>query len=299
MKKFRRTFLTVVIIIIAGVVINSIFFVVDQTQYCIVTRFGNPIRTILKPGLYAKLPEPIDALRYFDRRLQSYETGLAEFLTADKKNIVVDSYICWKILDPHKYWQAIRTRAETETILKEISASAIGAALGTHPLSEFISTETNGVKVDEIMAEVTRNCDQRARKDCGIEIADVRLKQLTLPKENKESVFRRMQSERERMAKKYRSEGREEAIKIRAEASKEKKVLLAKAYKNSEKIRGEGEASAMKIYARAFGKDKSFYKFIRSLESYEKIIDDKTTLVLSLDSELLKFLSPRIQPKKK
>lgn len=298
MKKFKKVLLTAGGIIIAGMVINSALFVVDQTQYCIVTRFGNPIKTILEPGLYGKLPDPIDTLRYFERRLQFYETGLNEYLTADKKNVVVDSYICWKIIDPQKYWQAIRTEAATETILREISDSAIGAALGTYPLSEFISVEPDGVKIDQIMAEVTENCNRRARRDCGLEIVDTRLKQLTLPKENIESVFRRMQTERERMAKKYRSEGREEAIKIRAEANKEKKLLLAATYKKAEKIRGEGEATAMKIYANAFKKDENFYKFIRSLEAYEKVIDDKTTLVLSLESEFLKFFSPRIKLQK-
>ena len=296
--KLKRIILLTGLAAIVVIIISSSLFVIDQAQYCIVTRFGNPIRTITEPGLYVKFPDPVDTAKYFDNRLQFYETGITEVLTADKKNIVINTYLNWKVTDPQKYWRAIRTKAETETILKEISGSLIGAAISRHLLSEFISTQPEEVKTAQIMKEVTSNCNAIAGRDFGIEIADVRLKQLNLPPQNKQSVFTRMQTERHRIAKKYRSEGQEEAIKVRALADKEKTLILSEAYRKAEKIRGEGEAQSINIYAKSFSKDREFYEFMKSLQSYEKMIDQKTTLVLSLDSELMKYFKDSVRPVK-
>jgi membrane protease subunit HflC len=147
--------------------------------------------------------------------------------------------------------------------------------------------------VDSIMGQVTRNCRSRALADYGIDVQYVKVKRIRLPEQNLESVFQRMRTDRQRIAKKYRSEGEEEAIKIRADADKEKRDILARAYRDAEMIRGEGEAEAAGIYASAFSRDPGFYKLTRTLQAYEKFLNSKTTVVLSTDSELLRLFKER------
>jgi membrane protease subunit HflC len=167
----------------------------------------------------------------------------------------------------------------------------VGAAVGKIPLSALVSIDPEQVVVDSIMVQVTDNCRGKALENYGIDVMHVKMKQLRLPEQNLESVFQRMRAERQRMAKKYRSEGEEEAIKIRADADKDKRTILAQAYRESEGIKGEGEAEAAGIYAGAFSKDPKFYKLVRTLQAYEKFLNEKTTVVLSTDSDLLQLLT--------
>ena len=167
---------------------------------------------------------------------------------------------------------------------------SIGISLGKYDLSSLISTDLEKIKFDQMMAEAEQKIYQKA-KDYGANIADVKVTMLNFPERNKLSVFKRMRAERERIAKGYRSEGTEKALKIRADADKQKQIILSKAYETAQKIKGEGEAQAIKIYAQAYEEDIKFYELIRTLESYEKFIDGKTTVVLSADSELLKFIN--------
>ena len=150
------------------------------------------------------------------------------------------------------------------------------------------------MQLTKITNLISEKCDQRAREQYGIEVIDIKMKRLNFPEENKPSVFARMWAERERIAKKYRSEGQEMAAKIKAEANKQKEIILSEAYKNGEKIKGEGDAEAMRIYAQAFNKDPHFYKFLRTLQSYEKFLDEKTTILLPGDTELLELLENRV-----
>jgi membrane protease subunit HflC len=286
-----------VVIAIGLLLLNSILFEVKETEQCVVTQFGKPVRVIKNAGLFAKLPDPIQSVRRFDKRLLLYDVKPSEFLTADKKNLILDIYMAWRVVDPKKFLASVRERKIAEILLADVSASEIGAAVGKIPLSALVSTEPEQVIVDSIMGVVTGNCREKALENYGIDVVHVQMKQLRLPEQNLESVFQRMRAERQRMAKKYRSEGEEEAIKIRAEADKQKRSILAQAYREAEVIRGEGEAEATKIYANAFSKDPRFYKLIRTLQAYEKFLDDKTTVVLSTESELLKLLKEGKVPK--
>jgi len=275
--------------------LSSIFFQVDETQFAIITQFGKPTRVITSAGLNLKWPDPIQSVRRFDRRLLLFDPEPSEFLTQDKKNILADIYMGWRIREPLRFLEAVKERSVAEVFLADIASAAMGATLGNYPLTALVSTDPDEIKVTEIMAEVTSKCSQRAKADYGIDILEVRLKRLNLPDQNKESVFQRMRTERERMAKKYRSEGEEEAIKIRAEADKESRVILSEAYKQAQQIIGEGEAEATRIYAVAFNRDPRFYKLVRTLESYRKFLNEKTTVVLSTDSELLELLTGESQ----
>jgi membrane protease subunit HflC len=289
----RRGYYTVAIVIVVLLVLKTTVFVVDETKTAIVTQFGRPVRVVEAAGLNWKLPQPIQAVRLFDKRLLVYDPKPTEFLTNDKKNVVVDAFVAWRIADPEKFLQTVNDREGAEVRMADIVASEMGAALGNYPLHALISTAPDSMKVGEIMEGVTAGCRATAGSNFGIEVADVRMKRLAFPEQNKQSVFDRMRAERERTAKKYRSEGEEEAIKIRAEADKERQEILAEAYMEAEKIRGEGDAEAMRIYGAAHNTDPSFYEFVRTLESYRTFLDDKTTIVLSSDSDLLKLLDKK------
>jgi membrane protease subunit HflC len=267
-----------------------IFYQVDEREYVVITQFGDPIKAIKKAGLNWKWPDPVQSVNRYDNRERTYELGETEYLTEDKKNVMVDSYVVWKIDKPIKYMRTVKNRIGAETRLADILSSEIGIGVGKYDLSSLISTQLEKIKFEHMMVEVKEEISRKA-KDYGIDITDVKVTLLNFPERNKLSVFRRMKAERERIAKGYRSEGTEKGIKIRADADKQKQIILSEAYKKAQKIMGEGEAVAIKAYAEAYEKDIKFYELIRTLESYEKFIDGKTTVVLSADSELLKFLS--------
>ena len=290
----RKRIVTYIVGIVIGLlVLSSVLFEVKETEHVVITQFGKPVRVIKEAGLFAKLPDPLQSVRRFDSRLLLYDVKPAEFVTADKKNLILDMYLTWKIVDPLRFLASVRERNIAEFLLADVAGAEEGAAIGKVPLSALVSVDPAAVRVDSIMAQVTRNCRSRALPDYGIDVGYVKLKRIRLPEQNLESVFQRMRTDRQRIAKKYRSEGEEEAIKIRADADKEKRDILARAYRDAEMIRGEGEAEAAGIYAGAFSRDPRFYKLTRTLQAYEKFLNEKTTVVLSTDSELLKLFKER------
>ena len=286
----KRKILMIAIALSVIVASGLIFYQVDEREYVVITQFGDPIKAVKEAGLNWKWPDPIQSVNRYDKRLKTYEMGETEYLTEDKKNVMVDSYVVWKIDDPIKYMRTVKNRIGAETRLADILSSEIGIGAGKYDLSSLISTEPENFKFGQMMGEVNREISQKA-KDYGIEVADVKVTLLNFPERNKLSVFRRMKAERERIAKGYRSEGTEKGIKIRADADKRRQIILSEAYERAQNIKGEGEAIAIKTYAEAYEKDINFYELIRTLESYEKFIDGKTTVVLSADSELLKFIN--------
>jgi membrane protease subunit HflC len=275
--------------VVALTLIYRTIFTVDETRYGIVTQFGKPVRTMTTAGL--KIKWPWQSLLSFEKRLLIYNPRPSEFLTKDKKNIVVDNYVCWRIADPHRFLQTTGDLTGAEMRLHDTVWATAAAALGSVELSSLVSTNPAEVRLSEVMQRVTDECRARTMEQYGIEIVDVRIKRLSLPTQNRESVFARMRAERERIARRYRAEGEAEALKIRAEADKEKASLLSEAYKEAERIRGDGDAQSTRIYAEAYSRDPQFYKLVRTLEAYKKVIDPNTTAILSSDSELLKLLT--------
>jgi membrane protease subunit HflC len=284
--KILMTGIAVLLIVASGL----IFYQVDERDYVVITQFGEPIKAVKNAGLNLKWPDPIQSVNRYDNRQKTYELGETEYLTEDKKNVMVDSYVVWKIDAPIKYMRTVKNRMGAETRLADILSSEIGIGVGKFDLSSLISIEPQRIRFEQMITGVKEEISRKA-KDYGIEITDVKVTLLNFPERNKLSVFRRMKAERERIAKGYRSEGTEKALKIRADADKKKKIILSEAYKTAQKIKGEGEAKAIKTYAEAYEKDIKFYELVRTLESYEKFIDGKTTVVLSADSELLKFIN--------
>jgi len=274
-----------VIIVLGLIVFFTTVFIVDEREQVVILQLGKPVRTITEPGLYFKLPIPFQNAITFDDRLLEYDVAPEEVLSKDKKTLIVDNYVRWRISDPLLFLKTVQAIPNAVTRLDDIVYSELRQELGKHNMSEIIF-ETR----EEIMEIVTKASD-KSTDQYGIEVVDVRIKRVDLPRENEESIYARMDAERQRQANKFRSEGEEEAQKIRALTEKDKTIILATAYKESQEIRGEGEAKALEIYAKAFNKDPDFYEFTRTLEAYKKIIDEKTTLILPADSKLFKTLN--------
>lgn len=286
--KNKRIIISVGFLVVVFFAVNLIFFQVDQIEYAVVTQFGKPVRAIRDPGLYWKLPDPVQSVQRYDNRMMVYLPNQTEFLTRDKKNIVTESYPVWQIEEPVLFMKTVRDAASARDRLTDIISSELGVAFGQYDLSSLVTIDEAGTKLLEMMERVTRITNEKV-KAYGMVVADVRVKVLNFPEKNKLSVFQRMRAERERIARKYRSEGAEEASKIRAEADKEKQVLLSQALEKAELIKGEGDAEAIRIYAAAYQKGPEFYKFTRSLEAYEKFIDNKTTTILPSDADILQY----------
>ena len=274
-----------VLFILIAIVVLSTVFTVDETRQVVILQFGEPVKIIKTPGLNFKLPAPLQIAQHFDDRLLEYDVPPEEILSKDKKSLIVDNYVRWRIVDPLLFLQTVQTEPIAKTRIDDIVYSELRRELGTHNMSEII-TESREI----IMEKVTRQ-SAIATKPYGIEVVDVRLKRVDLPQNNEQSIYRRMQAERIRQANKFRSEGEEESQKIKASTDKDKTIILATAYKEAEEVKGEGEAKAVDIYARAFSKDPDFYEFYRTLETYKIILDKKTTLVLPTNSKLFDILN--------
>ena len=280
MKKF-----SIGILVLAALFVLSTIIMVDETEQIVILQFGKPVRTIKDPGLNWKFPAPFQTSNSFEKRLLEYDVPPEEILSKDKKSLIIDNYVRWRIIDPLLFLQTVRAVPTAKTRLDDIVYSELRQELGTHDMVEII-TETREL----IMEKVTKASNEETSK-YGIEVIDVRIRRVDLPRENEASIYARMEAERKRQANKFRSEGEEEAQKIRAATDRDKTVILAEAYKKSQLIRGEGEAKALDIYAASYSKDPDFYEFTRTLEIYEKVIDKKTTLVLPGDSKLFKGLT--------
>jgi len=259
-------------------------FIVDETEQVVILAFGKPVRTITEPGINMKVPFPLQEKIRFDDRLLEYDSPPEEILSKDKKTLIVDNYVRWRIVDPLQFLKTVQAIPTALSRMDDIVYSELRRELGTHDMVEII-TENR----EKLMEIVTFNSNN-ATLDYGIEVLDVRIRRVDLPAENEESIYARMEAERNRQANKFRSEGEEEAQKIRASTDRDKTIILADAYKEAERIRGEGDAKAVEVYANAYSADPKFYEFVRTLDMYKKVVDDKTTLVLPADSRLFKLL---------
>ena len=271
---------------IAALIVASFsLFVVDQRQNAIVFRLGEGIDIKKAPGLHVKVPL-LDNVRYFDVRILTIDTAEPErFLTSEKKNVLVDLFVKWRILDVRQYYVSVggdELRAQTR-LLQTIN-DGLRAEFGNRTVHDVVSGER-----DKIM-ELMREKANEDAKNIGVEVLDVRLKRVDLPSEVSESVYRRMDAERKRVANELRSTGSAESEKIRADADRQKEVILAEAYRDAQRTKGEGDAKATAIYARAYEQNAEFYAFYRSLEAYKQSFKGKNdVLVLDPNSDFFKY----------
>ena len=260
-------------------------FTVDQRERAIVFQLGEIREVITTPGLHVKWPL-IQNVRYFDARILTLDTPDAErYITSEKKNLLVDSFVKWQITDVRQYYISIGDEAQAQTRISQTVNATLREEFGKHTVHEVVSEDRN-----EIMKTVRERANQDAKK-IGVEIIDVRLKRVDLPQEVSESVYKRMDAERKSVATQLRSEGSAAAERIRAEADKEREVIIANAYKDAQRVKGEGDAKAAAVYAQAFGQNPEFYAFYRSLEAYRSSFKNHSdVLVLEPNSDFFKYL---------
>ena len=283
--KAGLNFVAVIVAVVFAVLAASIF-TVDQRQFAIVFQLGEVREVIAKPGLYFKLPL-IQNVRYFDNRILTLDSTEPErFITSEKKNVLVDSFVKWKIVDPKLYYISVDgVEARAKTRLSQTVNAGLREEFGKRTVHDVVSGER-----DKIMEQMREKADFDARK-IGVEIVDVRVKRVDLPTEVSESVYRRMEAERKRVANELRSEGSAEAEKIRADADKQREVIVAKAYRDAQIIKGEGDAKAAAIYADAFNQNPEFYAFYRSLEAYRGSFKNKSdVIVVEPNSDFFKYM---------
>jgi membrane protease subunit HflC len=295
MRPVRRTLVVAGAAVLSLAVASSIVSV-DVTEYGVIMRFGRIARVVGEPGLTLKRPYPLERVVRLDRRLLTLKPATAEYLSEDKKNLVIHSLVTWRIAEPAKFLAAVGTRAAAETRLADIVLARIGAVTGTVSSAALVSLDRQRAELERVMGRVVSEARAAALDAYGIEVADVRLRQVTLPEQNRANVFARMQAERGKIAMKYRSEGERESRKIIAGTDRERTRIMAEAYREAERSRAEGDAEATRIYAEAFARNPRFYKFLRTLQAYEKILDANTTVVLPADAGIFKVLNERQRP---
>ncbi|MGV7234914.1 MAG: protease modulator HflC [Nitrosomonadaceae bacterium] len=274
------------IIVVLFFLISSSLYIVDQRQRAIVFQLGEVVSVKTSPGLYFKIPM-VQNVRFFDSRILTMDAEEPDrFITSEKKNVLVDLFVKWRIVDVKQYYISVRgDEALARVRLAQTVNSSLRDEFGNRTVHEVVSGQR-----DKIMEIMRQKADADAR-NIGVEVVDVRLKRVDLPKEVSESVYRRMEAERKRVANELRSTGFADSEKIRSNADRQREVIMAKAYRDAQKTKGEGDAKATKIYAEAFQKNPEFYSFYRSLEAYKQSFQNKSDMmVLEPNSEFFKYL---------
>jgi len=290
----NKVYAIVVILLLAAIGLANSLYTVDQTRFAIVLQFGEPKEVKTEPGLHLKVPF-IQNVIYLDNRLMEYDVGTTIIYTRDKKNMVVDAFVRWRIDDPLVFYKRFKSDnsftiiEEAKSRLGDIITGELKSELGLHIMSDVIS-QSRGTIMESVTNGSNGKLKSEGDESSGMMVVDVRIKRADLPPENQLAVYERMKAERDQQATKYRSEGKMEEQKIKADADRNKAELLAKANRISQEIRGQADAEAAAIYAEAYGQDQEFYAFLRSLESYQAAFKDRSTLVLSPESlEYLKY----------
>jgi len=282
------------ILTVLVIAISSSIYIVDEREQAILFQLGEVVDVKTSPGLYFKIPIAQN-VRYFDSRILTMDTEEPErFITSEKKNVLVDLFVKWRIVDVKQYYISVRgDEALAQTRLAQTVNSSMRDEFGNRTVHDVVSGERD--KIMEIMRQKA-NIDA---KNIGVEVVDVRLKRVDLPQEVSDSVYRRMEAERKRVANELRSTGSAEAEKIRADADRQREVILAEAYREAQKIMGDGDSQAAAIYANAFQKNPEFYSFYRSIEAYKQAFKNKTDiLVLEPSSDFFKYIKGAAEGKK-
>lgn len=283
-------------LIVLGVVLfttaYSTLFTVRETEQVMVLQFGEQKEIITKPGLNFKLPF-IQTLIYFDKRILDYDASIQEVPTADQKQLIVDSFSRYRIVDPLLFYQTVFNEIGMRQRLDALINDSLRAILGKVPLSEVLTP-----KRSTLIDDFTKLVAEKAR-EFGVEMVDVRIKRIDLPPENSQAIFRRMQTQREQEARKIRAEGDKESRRIRADADKQQRVILAEARKKAEILRGEGDAEAQRLYNAAYSKDEDFFDFWRSMQAMQKaLIGDSTSFIGAPDGDFFRYFNKEANPNK-
>jgi membrane protease subunit HflC len=282
----NKSLIALIVGVVLAIVAWNSFYIVAQTERAVLLQFGRVVQADVQPGLHVKIPY-VNQVRKFDARLMTLDAPTQRFLTLEKKAVMVDAYAKWRVKDAERFYTATSGMKQiADERLSRRLESGLRDQFGKRTLHEVVSGER-----DALMGDITDSLNKMAKKELGIEVIDVRVKAIDLPKEVYASVFERMRSEREREAREHRAKGREQAEGVRADADRQKRVILAEAYRQAEEVRGDGDAKAASIYAKAFGQDAEFYSFYRSLKAYRESFSSKSdVLVLDPGNDFFRYL---------
>lgn len=282
----NKSLIALIVCVVLAVVAWNSLFIVSQTERAVMLQFGRVVEPNIQPGLHVKIPY-VNQVRKFDGRLLTLDAPTQRFLTLEKKAVMVDAYAKWRVKDAEVFYTATSGLKQiADERLSRRLESGLRDQFGKRTLHEVVSGER-----DALMADITASLNTMASKELGIEVIDVRVKAIDLPKEVNRSVFERMSTEREREAREHRAKGNELAEGIRADADRQRRVLLAEAYRESEEARGDGDAQASAIYSKAYGQDQEFYAFYRSLRAYRESFASKSdVMVLDPSSDFFRYL---------
>lgn len=275
-------------------VLSSTLFVVKETERAVKLQFGEVVEADIKPGLHWKVPV-MHKIRKFDARILTMDASPVRFLTLDKKSLIIDSFAKWRIVDVQRYYTATNgEEARTHALLAQRINDGLRNEVGIRDMHEVVSGRR-----DELMEDLTAKLNAIALKELGVEVVDIRVKQVDLPTDVRHSVYDRMKTERQQEAREHRARGKELAEGIKASADREKIIIESNAYSQAEKIRGEADAQAAAIYAQAYNQDREFYAFWRSLNAYQQSFSDKSdVLLLKPDSDFFRYLNQMTPGKK-
>ncbi|MHC4307319.1 MAG: protease modulator HflC [Planctomycetota bacterium] len=312
MKQKAQVYITVAIIAVVAIIIiaSSSFYVVDIKSQCVITEFGKPKKIVTEPGLKVKTPF-IQKTKYFEKRIIEWDGEPGDILTRDKENIGINTWARWKIVDPLKFYTSIGTEDRGQGVLDEVIGSAVKNIVSSYPLNEvlrntsrklvYTTVELEKAEMDKkvkvshgranLVGEINKMANEGLRERYGIELVDVRIKHINYIPAIIPKIFDRMRSERIRIASKYESEGRRKEAEILGYMKKELEKIESEGYKIATETRGDADAEAIKIYADAYENDLEFYTFTKTLETYEKTIDENTRLYLSTDSDYYKYIN--------
>lgn len=290
MKKF-----TLLLILMAVLVITAALsiFTVNEKEIAIITRFGDPVRIVTRAGPHRKLPGFLENVNRLDKRIHIFKSRPIQLMLGDQNPIIMTCYVCWQIDDPLLFFQSLGTSDIADDKLGDMVNARLGNVLGDYLLSQIINTDPNKIKLVQIEDRIRRECNDQTVKHYGLKIIDLGIRRVTYPAIVTEAVYNRMKSDREKEAKKYRAEGGEKASKIESEADMKVSEIMAEASRIAEITKGDGDREAIKTRGEAYSQAPELFEFLDSLDTYRKILGRETTLVLSLNSSLFRYLLPK------
>ncbi|MDE0102568.1 MAG: protease modulator HflC [Bryobacterales bacterium] len=284
------------LLVILAVVLYDCVYVIDEAQQGVLTHFGRISPPVRQPGLHVKFPWPVSKIYKVDRRVHNLRSPAQELITDDQKNVLVNGYMLWRVADPIRYVEAIRTEPNAIGRLQDLYLSGAGIVVSNKARDAFVSLGLDHEDLRVASEEIRGTIQPIAEEEYGIDVMKVGIVEYTLPVENRASVVERMIAERGRIAARYRSEGEEQAIRVEALAISEHEKIMATAHAQATQILGEAEADAMRVLGDAYRRHPEFYRFVRALDSYDTIIDKNTSLLLPADSELFRYLDSQQIP---
>ncbi|USD67137.1 protease modulator HflC [Vibrio sp. SCSIO 43136] len=269
---------------------STCFVAVKESEFVVITQFGKPVKTVVQAGAEFKLPDPVQSVTRLEKRVQMLSLEPSEYSTRDRRNVVVDNYVVWRIIEPVNYLTSVRTTDIAEQRLNTITNSEVGSMLATYPLDMILNVSDEENHLDTLFKQITAKVNHVSQQELGIEVLAVRAVKFGYSPRNLKSIYDRMSSEWERLSKKYRAEGHEQAEKIRAQTEQEITELKSSAYRDSQIIKGQSEAKAAELYSQAFESNQEFFEFVRTMEAYKSVFGSNSQLILPSDSELFKQL---------